>query len=116
MTPPDFIDIATKIASLVLSLGAMLYAFVATRRGEIDTRLKEGQKRMDRHDIRIHSLEQTVTSLPGKDHMHKLELQLAEVNGSLQAMSVAIEGSNKIMARMETILNRHEDHLIGERR
>ena len=67
---------------------------------------------MDRHENRIAAIEQTVQTMPGKDDMHSLQLELVKQTGSLNEMRAVMEGNAKIMARLEAIVSRHEDHLI----
>lgn len=106
------IDTILKFASLAISVGAMVYAFFANRKKDVDERFREGSKRMDRHDGRIAALEQTIQSMPEKEDIHSLQLKLAEMNGSLMQMTAVMEGNAKVMARLETVVTRHEDHLL----
>lgn len=105
-------DLLLKLASFALSVGAMVYAFFVNRRKDVDERFKEGSKRMDRHEVRIAALETNVHSMPGKDDMHGLQLQLVEIKGALNTMGATMEGNQKIMGRLESIVSRHEDHLL----
>lgn len=109
----------TVSLSLIVSMIAMIVAVVRTRRQAteerfklIEGRLVDGSKRMDRHDQRIASIEQTVKEMPGKDDMHKLELQMARIGGTMERMEAVMEGNQKIMSRLELIVSRHEDHLL----
>lgn len=101
-----------KLAPIVLSVAAMVMAWIGTRRKDVDQRFKDGSKRMDRHEGRIASLEQTIQSMPEKDDIHSLQLQMAEMNGSLMQMTAVMEGNAKVMKRLETVVTRHEDHLL----
>jgi hypothetical protein len=51
--------------------------------------------------------------MPGTGDIHALQLELVKQTGSLAEMRAVMEGNAKIMARLETIVSRHEDHLIG---
>ena len=106
------IDTSLKLASFALSITAMVYAFFASRRKDVDDRFRNGSKRMDRHENRIAAIEQTVQTMPGKDDMHSLQLELVKQTGSLNEMRAVMEGNAKIMARLEAIVSRHEDHLL----
>ncbi len=109
----DFdIDTGLKVASFAISIAAMIYAFFVNRRKDVDERFREGSKRMDRHENRIAAVEQTVQTMPGKDDMHSLQIELVKQTGSLNEMRAVMEGNAKIMARLETIVSRHEDHLL----
>lgn len=107
------LDSALKLASLLLSLGAVVYAFFANRKKDTDARFKDGSKRMDRHENRIVALEQTVKSMPGTGDIHALQLELVKQTGELAEMRAVMKGNAKIMERLENIVSRHEDHLIG---
>jgi hypothetical protein len=50
--------------------------------------------------------------MPGKDDMHSLQLELVKQTGSLNEMRAVMEGNAKIMARLEAIVTRHENHLL----
>ena len=106
------LDTVLKIFSLGLSILAMVYAFFVNRRKDVDERFREGSKRMDRHESRISSIEQTVQAMPGKDDMHALQLELVKLTGSLNEMRAVMEGNTQIMERLENIVSRHEDHLL----
>ena len=86
-----------------------------TWRKDIERRFQEGSKRMDRHDLRLQALEQTVQGMPGKDDMHRLELQLSEIAGDMKGMSATMLGMSQSMARTEKIVGRHDEHLMGDR-
>lgn len=108
-------DTALKFVTFGLSVGAMIYSFFVNRRKDVDERFREGSKRMDRHDGRIAALEQTVQAMPEKEDLHQLQLKLAEMNGSLLHMTAVMEGNAQIMGRLETIVSRHEDHLLNSK-
>ncbi len=105
-------DLILKAASFVLSVSAIGYAFFVNRRKDVDERFRTGSERMDRHERRIASLEQTVQSMPGKDDMHSIQLEITKQTGALSTMQAVMEGNAKIMARLETIVTRHEEHLL----
>lgn len=103
----------------ILPFASMVYAYIVTRRKDVDgkfegvqAQFKTGSDRMDRHERRIASLEQTVGGLPSKEDIHKLELHMEKVSGTMSRMEAVMEGNQKIMSRLETIVTRHEDHLL----
>ncbi|MCW8843357.1 MAG: DUF2730 domain-containing protein [Rhodobacteraceae bacterium] len=109
----------TISVSVLLSVGTIIFTIFKTRARALDDRfdvlnerLKDGSKRMDRHDGRLGAIEQTVQSLPAQSDMHNLQLRLAEMSGDLKAINASMEGNGKIMERLETIVSRHEDHLL----
>ena len=98
--------------SVVLSVIVITFTWFRTRRHDVDKRFKAGSDRMDKHDKRIASLEQTVTVMPDKDDMHRLQIEITRMVGKLGQMQATMEGNAKIMERLELIVSRHEDHLI----
>lgn len=61
----------------------------------------------------LHSLEQTVSNMPGKDELHQVRLTLVEMAGKMDVISAHMSGQKDVMKRLETIVTRHEDHLLG---
>jgi len=107
------LDAALKVASFALSIGAMVYAFFVNRRKDVDARFGEGAKRMDRHEARIASVEQSIAAMPDADDIHAVQLSLAEQTGALREIRAIMDGNGKVMARLEAIVSRHEDHLLN---
>ena len=112
-------DLALKFLGLIMSLGAVIYTWFATRRKDVDSdfkavaaRLDAGSKRMDQHDLEIQALIQTVSSLPDKEDMHRLELTMSAINGEIKAIGAHMGAQRDVMRRLETVVTRHEDHLI----
>ncbi len=116
----------TVTISFLFSLGTIIFTLFKTRSKALDTRFekqdakfeaqeerfKEGSRRMDRHDGRIASVEQTVQTMPGKDDIHQLQLGMAKIVGGMDVINATMKGNAKIMGRLETIVSRHEDHLL----
>ncbi len=112
--PTITINGTISAVSFLFSVGAVVYAWIATRRTNVEERFKAGSDRMDRHETRINSLEQSVKALPTKEDMHQIELGLARLNGAMGRMEAVLEGNQKIMGRLETVVVRHEDHLLNK--
>ncbi|QFQ88253.1 DUF2730 family protein [Paracoccus kondratievae] len=96
----------------VLSIVNIIYTWWRTRDQNVETRFKAGSERMDRLDARLASVEQTLRAQPSKEDLHQLHLTIKEMQGEMKTMNAIMEGNNKIMARLETIVARHEDHLL----
>ncbi|ODM42809.1 hypothetical protein A9O63_00480 [Cereibacter johrii] len=96
-----------------LSIINILYTWWRTRDQNVESRFKAGSERMDRLDARLASVEQTLRAQPTKEDMHALHLALRDMQGEMKDMAAAAEGTNKIMSRLEAIVARHEDHLLG---
>jgi len=103
----------------LLTLVTLIYTWWRTRDRNVDDRFKGvderfklGSERMDRHDARLASIEQTLRGLPAKQDMHELQISITELKGELKTMAAVIDGRNRLMERLETIVERHEDHLL----
>lgn len=105
-------DWTVTIPSL-LAIGSMIYAHFRTRGLDLKGRLSAGDEQFEAHELRIQSLEIAVRSLPSKEDLHTLHLDIAKIGGALGRMEAVMEGNAKIMQRLETIVSRHEDHLLS---
>ena len=57
-----------------------------------------------------------MATLPGRDDLHGLEIAMTQISGQLSVISEAMNGQREIMKRLETIVSRHEDHLLEGKR
>jgi len=101
-----------KILSFGLSIGAMIYAFFATRHKDVEGRFKNVDRRLDVQDKDIASLTQTVRELPSKDDIHNVQLETAKMSGKMDVLAEQINTQSEIMKRLDRTINRHEDHLL----
>ena len=107
------IDLLIKLSNSALSVGAIIYAFFATRREDVDERLKTGSDRMNRHEQRLQAIEQTLHDMPGRGELHALELELVRMNGTMGKVEALMTGHADIMKRLEAVVTRHEEHLLN---
>ncbi|SDY55103.1 DUF2730 family protein [Citreimonas salinaria] len=110
----DF-DLTLKAASFFISIAAMVFAVIRTRRTAVDDRFKIGSDRMDRHENRIARLEQTVDSLPGREELHKVQLGLTEVKGQLSSIERAMSANRDSMNALSETSRRIEDYLLNKK-
>jgi TolA-binding protein len=68
--------------------------------------------RIDDQDKRLSTVEQAQITLPKSGDIHQLELAMTRLQGEMKTMSVAMQGQSNIMERLETIVGRHENHLL----
>lgn len=108
----DLIKVALDGVALILSVAAIVIAFFRTRQSKVDERFKKGSDVMDRHELRLSAVEQTVRAMPGREDIHKIELGMSEMRGLLSRMEAVMEGNSQIMSRLEAIVSRHENHLL----
>ncbi len=102
----------TVTLGVIVTVVIAIVGWVRMGRKAVDDTIAAQSARLDRHENRLTSVEQTVNGLPGKDHIHDLKLELAGMKGELREMRAVMEGNNRIMGRLETIVSRHEDHLL----
>lgn len=110
MTVADF-EPWIKLLSFLLSVGAIVFTFFATRRKDVDEKFEAITQRQNRHDERLSRTEQTLQSMPGKEDTHKLEMMMVEMAGDMKAMRATMKGMSESLTRTEDIVSRHEDHL-----
>lgn len=112
-TAPAFeLGPALAVTLAALNIINIFYTWWRTRDQNVENRFRAGSERMDRHDQRLASVEQALRGQPTKDDMHQLHLVLKEMQGEMKTMAAIIDGNNKIMSRLETIVGRHEEHLL----
>lgn len=109
-----FLKDLISVLGFVLAVASGGYTYVATRRKDVERQFKVGSDRMDRHELRLASLEQTVGGLPSAKDIHNIELHIERMSGALGRMEAVMEGNRQIMSRLETIVTRHEDHLLSK--
>ena len=97
--------------ALLLSFGTSIWNIVGSSARNNGRRIDELSKRTDGLETRLASVEQTLRAMPGKDDLHQVTLALADIRGDLKAMSAEMSSTNKIMARLEQIVGRHDEHL-----
>lgn len=95
--------------ALLLSLGTTIWNLLNSGAKRNALRLDNHSTRLTEHDHRIAAIEQTLRGVPGQTDFHALQLSLSEMRGDLREMRA-------IMGRMETIVTRHEDHLLEGKR
>ncbi len=120
---PDILKVIFDGAALLLSIVALVTAGFASRRkgiearfSSIEARFAQGSERMNDQARRLDRLEQAVEAQPSTNDLHRLELQLAGMAGDLKSVVAGQEATTKLLARLETVVTRHEDHLLEGKR
>lgn len=96
----------------LFSVVAMIYTAWATRRQGVDEKFRAGSKRMDEIDNRVGRVEQSIEGMPAKDDLHQLQLAMADMAGEMKAMAASQRSTNDLLRRLETVVTRHEEHLL----
>lgn len=105
-----------KAASFVMSIGAVVWTWIATRRKDVDLRLAEGSQKMAALDRRVEIVERAVQAAPGHKELHDLKLEVVKLSGSVERLGAVMEGNAQIMGRLENVVTRHENHLLESKR
>lgn len=101
--------------SQLLTFGLTIWGLMASGSRANAKKIEEHGKRIDRHDLRLSSVEQSIKDSPTKDDMQKLSLAMEAMRGDIKVMRAELEGGMAIMERLEAIVSRHENHLLGGR-
>ena len=111
MTPED-VRLWLQIATGLISVLAVVVAFFATRRKEINERLSAGSKRMDGFDLTIQAMQTQIQNMPGKDDQHRVELAISRMSGDLKEVRAQLGANGELMTRVMTVLERQESYLL----
>lgn len=76
-------------------------SFAAHCRAE-DQRAAGTQERLAEHDAALGALADKVNAMPGKDAIHVLEVNLANIRGEQARTNEALHGMREIMRRIES--------------
>lgn len=102
----------TVTLSLVVTIVAAFVGWVRMRNSAVDKRIDACGERLDRHEHRIQATEQSLQNMPGREDLHNLSLAISEMRGDMREVRAAMQGQGQIMARLETVVSRQEDHLM----
>lgn len=103
----DFIDIALKFGSLILSSIAIVWTGIAARHKGVNDRIGALEER-------VRETETTLRSTPGRDEVHSINVGLAKIEGQLSTIGAHMQGQRELMGRLEKVVGRHEEQFIRE--
>ncbi len=63
----------------------------------------------------LQSVQLKQAAQPTTESMHQLELAMEQMRGEMKSVSVQMKGQTEIMERLEAIVSRHDNHLMGGR-
>nr|WP_286174242.1 DUF2730 family protein [Rhodobacter sp. NTK016B] len=86
-------------------MATTIWNFVASGSRANAKRIEDQDQRLNRHEARLSSVEQDIRNLPAQGDLHQVQLALERMHGDLKEMRA-------IMGRMESIVSRHEEHLL----
>lgn len=102
----DAINGLIPVVNLALTVGVGVFAFFATRRKNVDHKLID-------HDRRLQRVEDKLTHTPETREVHEILVKIEGMAGDVRVLSESLKGHGEIMRRIESIVGRHEDTLIG---
>ena len=102
----------TLTLPFIFSVATALYAYIRTRRGNVDERFGDMSDRIDEAEKQIATLDLTVAAMPGREDIHKMEITLVEMSGQMGVIEAHMAGQKDVLKRLETVVGRQEDHLL----
>ena len=118
-------DLTVNLA-LIFTIGSALVALVVRRFRAVEARIEHAELKSGaacekalgmctEHDKRLGMIESHVPGLPKANDLHSLQLTIAEVRGDLREMRAVMDGNARMMGRLETIVQRQEEHLLSSK-
>lgn len=106
----DVLNISPLVAwvvalNMLLTFALTIWNLMASGSRANARRLDAHAEQLQQHGARISAVEQWQGAMPSKDDMHKLELAIERLNGNVAGISQVVE-------RVETIVSRHDAHLL----
>ena len=102
--------------SQLLTAGLTIWGLMSSGNRANAKKLEDHGKRLDGHELRLAGVEQSMEESPTKDDLAKVLLSLETMRGDIRVMRSEMEGAMAIMSRLESIVSRHENHLLGSGR
>lgn len=109
------LDLILRALPIGMSAGAMLFAWMAGRRKDVDERIGGHDRRLVELERSKERMEQRIEATPSKDDVHGLELTLTRLAAGMETVSVTLAGQREITDRVERTLGRVEDHLLKDK-
>ncbi|PQV56393.1 uncharacterized protein DUF2730 [Defluviimonas denitrificans] len=98
--------------SQLLTFGLTVWNLMASGSRTNAKSIEQNRIRIDSHEARLSSVEQTLTGMPGREDVHKMQLSITELGGYLREMRAEMKGTSEIIKRIEFSVDRHESHLL----
>lgn len=93
--------------SLLLGIANTVWAWMSKGGAALAAKQREQDASIDDHGRRIQSIEGELKHLPTKEDVHRLTVQLTDLNGKLAAFERDLNGVDRTVGRIER-------HLLGE--
>ncbi|WP_431282710.1 DUF2730 family protein [Humitalea sp. 24SJ18S-53] len=112
-------DEMLKLWPIVVTIGGIVLAGVLWRfRGEFATKADVSELRSEgvKTAQRLERIERDMQHLPTREDIHRIQLGMTEIKGSLGEMRVEARGDRELLSRVETAMARHEDIISSRAR
>lgn len=106
---PEVLNQWLGAAALVISLLTSVYAWLTSKAKANSEHLKSVDKKMIDYDRRIQAIEGEMKHLPDKDGVNDLKLALAELRGTVGALTESLSGVSRTVRRVENFLMKETD-------
>ena len=100
----DF-ELIKTLLPFLFSIGAGLVTIWFTRTKDVDRRLSTAE-------AKIQKLETDQRLLASHEDLNKISLDIVEVKGQLGTIGVQLENNAAISSRLESLVDRLEEHLL----
>ncbi|MBP7242946.1 DUF2730 family protein [Amaricoccus sp.] len=105
----------TLSAGVIVTVLLAIIGWLQMRWGALSKRVDDQAARVEGHAARLTSAEAVIRTLPARDELHRIEVSLASMSGDMKTVSALLAGQRDLMQRMESVVARHEDHLLTKR-
>lgn len=109
------VDFTVSVGVIVTILLAII-GWLQVRWGALSKRVDDQAGRLEGHATRLTSVEAALRSLPEREDLHRMELSVTAMTGKMETVAAHLAGQRDIMARIESVVARHEDHLLNPKR
>lgn len=103
------------LALSVIAVGTAIWNFIqspskrnsnelSTFKSEINGQVLDLDRTVNKLDRDYEVLKSAISQLPDKETVHRLELSMADMAGTMKAMAVSLEATSNTTKRMETFL------------
>ncbi|MCW5720414.1 MAG: DUF2730 family protein [Devosia sp.] len=102
----DF-DSARNVATFggtLISIGTAVYAWLTSRSKINAAEIRELQALVNAQAAKIQALETTLQNMPSKDTVHKLDLKVTTLNGTINVVAESLQAVERTAHRIEEFL------------
>ncbi len=110
---PQWAALFFAIVALGATLYGNLFSSAAHAADDVMERSEANRQRLDRHDLRIASIEADMRHLPAADVVHRLEIAVARLEGHLGRME---ERLDERLKPLSAVAERWQDFMAETRK